>query len=163
MGSPDIIQNRMPDCNSVFRGIDAWITVQTFNSCTSRPDVWQRLVVQTPMDNITKNKPSTLMTHVASTQRYVQLSSHSCIHVQETGLTIGRAVVYNARAAHTFSVGIKCRHCTSKLNDALVCKLHVWLMSLADIFDMPSMVVCTTIALADVRSTGAGIKCLYCR
>ena len=27
---------------------------------------------------------------------------------------IGRSVVYYARAAHTFSVGIKCRHCTTR-------------------------------------------------
>ena len=29
-------------------------TVQTFNSCTSRPDICQCLVVQTPMDNMSK-------------------------------------------------------------------------------------------------------------
>ena len=29
-------------------------TVQTFNSCTSRPDVCQRPVVQTSMDNESK-------------------------------------------------------------------------------------------------------------
>ena len=33
---------------------------------------------------------------------------------------------------------------TSKLNEALACKSRESLMSLADIFDMPSMVVCTT-------------------
>ena len=33
---------------------------------------------------------------------------------------------------------------TSNLNEALVCKLRVSLMSLADIFDIPYMVVCTT-------------------
>ena len=27
-------------------------------------------------------------------------------------MAIGRAVVYYARAAHIFSAGIKCRHCT---------------------------------------------------
>ena len=36
-------------------------------------------------------------------------------------------------------------------------------MCLAYDFDMLSMGVCTHQALADVRSTGAGIKCLYCR
>ena len=35
-------------------------------------------------------------------------------------------------------------------------------MSLSDIFDIPSMGVLYNQALADVRSTGAGIKCLYC-
>ena len=33
-------------------------TVQTFNSRTSRPDVCQRLFVQTPMDNLSKNSQS---------------------------------------------------------------------------------------------------------
>ena len=39
-------------------------TVQTFNSCTSRRDVCQCLVAQTPMDNMSKNEPITSMTHV---------------------------------------------------------------------------------------------------
>ena len=51
---------------------------------------------------------------------------------------------------------------TSELDEGLVCKLSVSLMSLADIFDIPSMGVLYNQALADVRSTGAGIKCLYC-
>ena len=51
---------------------------------------------------------------------------------------------------------------TSELNEALVCKLRVSLMSLSDIFDIPSVGVLYNQALADVRSTGAGIKCLYC-
>ena len=52
---------------------------------------------------------------------------------------------------------------TSELNEALVCKLRVSLMSMAGIFDIPSMGVLYNQALADVRSTGAGIKCRYCR
>ena len=52
---------------------------------------------------------------------------------------------------------------TSELNEALVCKLRVSLISLADIFDIPSMGVLYNQALADVRSTGAGIKCLHCK
>ena len=51
---------------------------------------------------------------------------------------------------------------TSKLNEALVCKSRVLLMSLADIFDILSMGVLYNQALANVWSTGAGIKCLYC-
>ena len=39
-------------------------TVHTFNSCTSRPDVCQCLVLKTPMNNLSKNK-STVMAHVA--------------------------------------------------------------------------------------------------
>ena len=40
-------------------------TVQTFNSCTNRPDVCQCPVVQTPMNNMSENKPSTQVTYVA--------------------------------------------------------------------------------------------------
>ena len=40
-------------------------TVQTFNSCTSRPDVCQCLVVRTPMYNTSRNTSNTLMKHVA--------------------------------------------------------------------------------------------------
>ena len=40
-------------------------TVQIFKFCTSRPDVCQCLVVNTPMDNMTENKKNTSMTHVA--------------------------------------------------------------------------------------------------
>ena len=39
-------------------------TVQAFNSCTSHPDVCQCMVVQKPMDMMSKIKPSTSMTHV---------------------------------------------------------------------------------------------------
>ena len=52
------------------------------------------------------------MTHIAceSKQRSVVRSS---IHPRpKNWVAIGRAVVYYARAAHTFSAGIKCRHCT---------------------------------------------------
>ena len=40
-------------------------TVQTFYSSTSRPDVCQCMFVQTPIDNMSNNMPSTPMTHVA--------------------------------------------------------------------------------------------------
>ena len=40
------------------------IAVLAFNSFTSRPDVCQYLAVQTLMDNMSKNKPSTTMAHV---------------------------------------------------------------------------------------------------
>ena len=57
-------------------------TGQTFNSCTSRPDICQCLVVQTPMDNMSKYKPSIPMTHIAckakllSVVRFRDLWSH---------------------------------------------------------------------------------------
>ena len=48
-------------------------TVQTFNSCTSRPDVCQFLIVQTPMGNIYRNTPSTSVTlTLLAHQSYVQ-------------------------------------------------------------------------------------------
>ena len=50
---------------SLFREFFNSDTVQTSNSCTSRPDVDQCLVAQTPMYNMSKNKPSTSITHVA--------------------------------------------------------------------------------------------------
>ena len=60
-------------------------TVQIFNSCSSQTVVCQCFVVRTPMDNLSKNKPSTSKIHVACTyQSYVQLWDHLCIHAQET-------------------------------------------------------------------------------
>ena len=56
-------------------------TLQTFNSCTSRPDVYQCTVVQTPIDNVKQNKPRTLMTHVACE---LKLRSILCIDSLET-------------------------------------------------------------------------------
>ena len=40
--------------------------IKTFNSCMSRSDVCQCLVVQTPLDNMSKNKPSISMSQIAS-------------------------------------------------------------------------------------------------
>ena len=51
-------------------------TVQAFNSCTSRQHVCQCLVVQTPMNNISKKKPSTSMA--------LEDMFSSSIHAQET-------------------------------------------------------------------------------
>ena len=70
------------------------ITVQTFNSCTSRLDVCYCLVVQTPMDNMLKNKPNTSMTHAVfeSKQRPVVRSS-----MLRDLVAIGRAVLYYAQ------------------------------------------------------------------
>ena len=79
-------------------------TVQAFNSCTSRPDVSQCVVVQISMDNMSINKPSTSMTNVV-----MRSSMHPC---QGNWVAIRRAVAYYARAAHAFSVETKCRHCS---------------------------------------------------
>ena len=58
-------------------------TVQTFNSCTSRPDVWQCLVVHTRLGNMSKNKPSTRSLRIKVT------FSFEVIHAQETGWQSG--------------------------------------------------------------------------
>ena len=52
------------------------------------------------------------MTHVAyesELRSVVRSSLHLCLG---NVVTTGRAVVYYARAAHTFRAGIKCQHCT---------------------------------------------------
>ena len=62
-------------------------TVQTFNSCTHRPDVCQCLVVHTSMDNMSKNKPSSTLTLVADESKLRSVvRSETCgrIHAQET-------------------------------------------------------------------------------
>ena len=102
-------QNATIHCISIYT---LFHTVQTFNSCTSRPDVCQCLVVQRPIDNMSNNRPSTSMTHVACETKlrsFVRSSMHIC---PGNVVAIGRAVVYYARAAHIFSAGIKCRHCS---------------------------------------------------
>ena len=69
----------------LYMRIELQPSVQIFNSCSSQTDVCQCFVVQTPMDNLSKNKPSTSRTHVACKyQSYVQLWGHRCIHDQET-------------------------------------------------------------------------------
>ena len=84
-------------------GTFAFATVQTFNSCISRPHVCQCLVVYTPLDNMSKNKPSTSM--------LMMTFMYPC---PGNWMAIGPAVVYYARTAQTFSAGIKCQHCRSK-------------------------------------------------
>ena len=68
-------------CISTMSDDEHLYTVQTFNFCTSRPDVCQRLVVQIPMDNMSKNKPNTVMTQVAcelKLRSVVRSSMHPC-------------------------------------------------------------------------------------
>ena len=87
-------------------------TVKPFDSCTSRPDVCQCLVVHTPMHNMSNEKPSISMTHVACKSKFssvVRPYMHPC---PGNWVAIGRAVVYYYWAAHTLSAGIKCPHCT---------------------------------------------------
>ena len=104
-------------------------TVQTSNCCTSRPAVCQCVVVQTTMDNMSKNKPSTSMTHVAFESKLrsvVRSSIHPCIR---NCAAIRGAVVYYVRAAHAFSAGIKGRHCSSSIALTPVLQ-YAWLTNL---------------------------------
>ena len=52
------------------------LTVQTFNSCTSRLDVCQCLVVQTPMNNVS---------HVVCESKIRLVLRSSCIYAKDTG------------------------------------------------------------------------------
>ena len=86
-------------------------TVQTFNFCTSRPDVRQCLVVKHTWLTCQKNKPNHI-NDPRSLQIEVRSAVSSSMHPwPENWMAIGRAVVYSARATHVFIAGIKCRHC----------------------------------------------------
>ena len=69
-GSPFILPYRILECSassrSKFRSgsrlrLRFASTVQTFNSCTGHPDVCQCQVIQMPVDNMSRNNPSTLI------------------------------------------------------------------------------------------------------
>ena len=77
------------------------VTVQTFNSCASQPDVCQCLVVKTPMDNMSKE--------ISEVYKYDPLDC------PEIWVAIGLEVVHYAKTAFSFSVGFKCRHCSVNL------------------------------------------------
>ena len=98
--------------NSRFSHISNIIKVQTFNYCTSRPDVCYSLVVQTPIDIMSRDKPNALMTHEACESK-LRLVVRSSMHPYPgKWVAIGHVVVHYAWAAREFSAGIKCRHCT---------------------------------------------------
>ena len=87
-------------------------TVQSFNFCTSQPGVCQWLVMQTPMDIISKIYPKHMndLHSLRSMLRSVsRLSMYPC---PGKWLSIGYVVMYYARIAHAFSARIKCRHCS---------------------------------------------------
>ena len=88
-------------------------TVQTFISCTSRRDDSQCLVVLTPLHGMSKNKPSTSMTHAACESTLLSNVRSPICPCQRNWVATDRAVLYYARADHTFSAGIKCRHCVT--------------------------------------------------
>ena len=104
------------------------LTVQTFNSCTNRPDVCQSLVLQTPMDNMSKDKPSISVFHIAWKSKLrlvVRSSMHPC---PGNWVAIGRVVVFFARlpmhlvqelnvgtVSHAFAVALKLSSCLGPL------------------------------------------------
>ena len=81
-------------------------TAQTFNSCTSRPDV-----CQCPVGKMSKNKLGSQMTHVACKSKPCSVMKSSMHPCPGNWAAIRHAVVYYAKAAHAFSAAIKCRHC----------------------------------------------------
>ena len=75
--APHLVQK--PNAGTVYDSLTA--TVQAFNSCTSRPDVSQCVVIHIPVDNMSKNKPSTSMTQVAcesNLRSVIRSSMHPC-------------------------------------------------------------------------------------
>ena len=60
-----------------------------------------------------KNKPSTATTQVACESKLRSVVRSSMHPRPENLVAIGRAVVNYAQAAHPFSAGIKCRHCST--------------------------------------------------
>ena len=91
-------------------------TVQTLNFFTSRPDVCHCPVVQTPVDIMSKNKQSTLMTHVPCETK-LRSVARSVMHTCPGNWVAYECdVIYYARAAHVFSAVIKCQHCISDTN-----------------------------------------------
>ena len=87
-----------------------WFTVHAFNSCTSRPDICRRLVVNTLMDNMSKiSRVRQWPTHLAN-QSKVQLRCYPCINTKVTVCQSGVRSCSMARAACAFSAGIEYRH-----------------------------------------------------
>ena len=96
-----------------------YYAVQAFNSCTSRPDLCQWLVVQTPIDNVKKIGQE----HDPCSLRIKAM--FSVIHAwPEYWVTIGRVVVYHTLAAQSIlqselrpalkgkcTIGITCAKC----------------------------------------------------
>ena len=121
--------------------------IQTFSSCTSRPEVCQYLVVQTSMDNISKKKKdSTSMAHEACDSK-LRSVLRSPMHPRPGKLvSTGRAMVYYARSA-AFSAEIKCLHCMATYLHRIVVILETW--------SQPGVRSCT-------MAFSAAIKCLHC-
>ena len=90
--------------------------VQTFNSCTSRPDVYQCLIVQKPAGNMSTDMsikmPSTAMTQVACESKVCSVVRSSLHPAPGCGsqTDVQSCIMPGLQE---FSDGIKCRHCRS--------------------------------------------------
>ena len=83
------------------------------NSCSNQADVCKCLVVQTPMDNMSKSKlhVRTSLTHVACDSKLLSVVRSSM--PRKVGGNQGYScVLCCAQAAHAFNAGIKCWHGT---------------------------------------------------
>ena len=94
------------------------------------------------------------MTHVAFKSKYVSCELIHAFIPKKLG-TIGRAVVYYARAAHVFSAGIKCRHCSLRIK-ATFSYSEVKLWSHAMPWNLDGNRAC-----GRVVCPSEGIKCWY--
>ena len=68
-------------------------------------------ILQTSMDNKSKNKSNTLMTHEVYESKLRSVVRSSMHPHPGKWVAIGYAVVYYAWAAREFGAGIKRRHC----------------------------------------------------
>ena len=87
-------------------------TVQPLNFCTSRSNVCKRLVVKKVMLRCQENNPNTSMTYVVCESKLHSVVRSSIQLCQGNWVASGHIVVYYAWAAHAFSAGVKCQHCT---------------------------------------------------
>ena len=97
---------------STFPDLLQWLTVHTFNSCSSRPDVRYSLVLQTPIYNMSKDKPNACKTHEACESK-LRLVVRSSMHPYPgEWVAFGHFVMYHAWAARELRARIKCLHCS---------------------------------------------------
>ena len=88
-------------------------TIQTFDSCTGRPDFCQCPVVQIPMNQLSKKGQAHQRPTYLANQNYVQFWGQWPVVASMTRKLGGNRACGRVfcPAAHAFSAGIKCRHC----------------------------------------------------
>ena len=103
-------------------------TVQTFISCTSRPDSCQ-CMYKHPCITCWQNTSNTFMDHQACELKSRSVVRSSIYPCPGNWVAIKHADVYYARAAHTSSEGIKCQHCTIQSNNCVINEYKSWTFS----------------------------------